>query len=50
MVDNELHWHTVFDAAQSPITATDKTDEARETRAEQDGDTAATCKYRTIQA
>lgn len=43
--------HTVLDAAPSPITATDKTDEARETRAEQeDVDTATTSKHRIIQA
>lgn len=42
--------HTVLDAAQSPITATDKTDEAWETRAEQDVDAATTSKYRIIQA
>lgn len=41
----------VLDAAQSPRTATDKTDEAPETGAKQeDVDTATTSNYRIIKA
>lgn len=43
--------HTVLDAAQSPITGADETDEAPETEAKQeDVDTATTSNYRIIQA
>lgn len=43
--------HTLLDAAQSPITGADETDEAQETGAKQeDVDTATTSNYRIIQA
>lgn len=43
--------HTLLDAAQSPITGADETDEAPETGAKQeDVDTATTSNYRIIQA